>query len=93
MTDPSKDSLRFAGQLALALELPLMLIGCVVVGGGVGWLLDRKLHTEPWLLLVGGLLGFVGGFLELLRRLNSDGGPSEPRSNSTNNTTAGSGGS
>lgn len=91
MADAPKNGLGFGGQLALALELPLMLIGCVVVGGGLGWLLDRKLHTDPWLLLAGGLLGFIGGFRELLRRLNADGGPSEPGSNTTNHTKAGSG--
>jgi F0F1-type ATP synthase assembly protein I len=68
---------EFASQIALALELPILFIGSVVIGGGLGWLLDRKFRTGPWLMLLGGLLGFVGGFRELLRRLNANGGPTD----------------
>ena len=56
-------------QVGMAMELPFTLISAVLVGGGIGYMLDRWLHTAPFLLLLGGLVGFAGGFVDLLRRL------------------------
>jgi len=67
---PAKNPTGFLSQLAMAMELPFVLVGGVVIGGAIGYFLDQKLHTEPWLLLAFGLLGFAGGLKELLRRLN-----------------------
>lgn len=61
-------------QLALALDLPFLLIGAVLGGGFIGYLIDEWLHTAPWLMLGCGLLGFAGGFRELLRSLARRGG-------------------
>jgi F0F1-type ATP synthase assembly protein I len=69
-------------QFALAMELPFIMVGGVLIGGGFGYLLDRWLDSSPALTLVGGLLGFVGGMWDILRRLsraekkrgNGDGG-------------------
>ncbi len=58
-----------ASQPALALELPFTLVGAIVVGGALGFFLDRWLHTQPWLMLVFGGLGFYAGMREVLRRL------------------------
>ena len=55
--------------MALALELPLTFAGSVFLGGLLGYFLDDWLHTKPWLMLVFGLLGFIGGVREVLRRL------------------------
>jgi F0F1-type ATP synthase assembly protein I len=52
------------------MDLPLVLIGSVVVAGGLGYVLDLRLHTFPILSLVLGLLGFAGGMYELIRRLS-----------------------
>lgn len=68
-------------QLALAVELPFVLVGGVIIGGGIGWLLDRWLHTAPWLLLFCGLLGFGGGVRELLRRISASGNGSTENKN------------
>ena len=70
--DPPGGNSGFMKQLALAMELPFVFIGTVVIGGAIGYFLDSKLHTAPWLLLAGGALGFAGGMRELLRRLNAD---------------------
>jgi len=57
-------------QVAMAMELPFSLIGGVVAGGGIGYLLDRWLHTAPFLMLAGGLAGFALGLRDLLKRLS-----------------------
>jgi ATP synthase protein I len=59
----------FASQPSLALELPFTFVGAIVVGGALGFFLDRWLHTQPWLMLVFGGLGFYAGIREVLRRL------------------------
>ncbi len=51
----------YASNSALALELPFTLVGAIVVGGLVGYFLDKWLHTWPWLMIVLGALGFVAG--------------------------------
>ena len=60
----------FSRQFAMAMELPFILVAAVGVGGGVGYLLDRWLHTNPYLMLIFGTLGFIGGLRDMLRRLN-----------------------
>jgi ATP synthase protein I len=64
--EKAKDS---SGQAAIAMELPFTLVGAVIVGGTLGYLLDRWLRTGPWLMLVFGGLGFYAGIREVLRRL------------------------
>ena len=49
--------------LGMELALPLVLF---LFGGR--WL-DRRLDTEPWLMLVGALLGIAVGFWSLFRGL------------------------
>lgn len=51
------------------MDLPFVLIGSIVIGGGIGYLLDKRLGTSPFLFLLLGLLGFAGGMYELIRRL------------------------
>lgn len=68
-SEPSNGPGSFARQLALALELPFVMIGGVVIGGGIGYLIDHWAHTSPLFTLVGGFLGFGGGIWNILRRL------------------------
>jgi len=51
------------------MDLPFILVGPVVVGGGLGYVLDRRFGTSPVLTLLLGLLGFAGGMFEVIRRL------------------------
>jgi len=67
---PRKRPTAFVNQLALAMELPFILIGATVIGGGAGWLLDRRFHTSPALTLVFGAIGFAGGIWDILKRLS-----------------------
>jgi ATP synthase protein I len=66
----------FSQQFALAMELPFILVAAVIVGGVIGYFLDRWLHTAPALLLVFGGLGFFAGLRDVLNRSKkgSDGG-------------------
>ena len=43
-------------------------MSAIAVWMGIGWLLDRWLGTDPWLMLAGAALGFVlGMYLAFLR--------------------------
>jgi F0F1-type ATP synthase assembly protein I len=42
-------------------------LAAIVVMGAVGWWLDRKLGTSPWLLLAGGAVGFAAGLTLMIR--------------------------
>ncbi|HYK38982.1 MAG TPA: AtpZ/AtpI family protein [Candidatus Eremiobacteraceae bacterium] len=71
---PKKSPARnIADKSGLALELPFTLVGAVIVGGGLGYFLDKWLHTPPWLMVVFGGLGFFAGVREVIRRLPVDG--------------------
>ena len=48
------------------------LLSGVVVGAGLGYVLDMYLQTKPWLLIVFLLLGFVAGFLNVYRFVKSE---------------------
>lgn len=73
-----KKSGNFSGQFAMAMELPFVLVGAVLLGGVFGFFLDRWFHTKPFLMLVFGAIGFFGGVLDVIRRLpgNTDGSSS-----------------
>lgn len=61
-TAPSDPSL-----MARGFRLSTELVGGVIVGGGLGWLIDRWLGTTPWFLMGLVLLGFAGGTLNVMR--------------------------
>ncbi|MFY9730553.1 MAG: AtpZ/AtpI family protein [Candidatus Acidiferrales bacterium] len=67
---PPKRSKQDVTQLAMVMELPMIMIGAVVIGGGLGYLLDQRLHTNPTFALILGLLGFGAGVWEIIRRLS-----------------------
>lgn len=60
---------NFSNQFAIGTELPFVLVGAVLLGGALGFFLDRWLHTKPFLMLLFGALGFFGGVRDILRRL------------------------
>ena len=67
---PSEEKAKKAtDQAAMAMELPFVLVAAVVVGGAIGFFLDRWLHTRPLFLLVFGGIGFFAGVRDVLRRL------------------------
>ncbi len=56
-----------ASAMAKGFRLSTELVAGVVVGAGIGWLLDRWLGISPWGLIVFLLLGFVAGVLNVMR--------------------------
>ena len=62
-----------SNQATIALELPFVLVSAVVVGGVLGYFLDRWLHTAPVFLLILGGIGFYAGVRDVLRRLGGTG--------------------
>jgi F0F1-type ATP synthase assembly protein I len=52
--------------------------GTMLVLGGAGYLLDRVAGTQPWLLLLGLVVGAVGGFIHLVLQFSPR--PSSTRS-------------
>jgi F0F1-type ATP synthase assembly protein I len=43
-------------------------VSAILTWGGIGWLFDRWLHTKPWLLVIGFVVGAVAGFFLLYLR-------------------------
>jgi ATP synthase protein I len=50
-----------------AMRIGVELVASLVVGGGIGLLLDNWLGTQPWLMLVFFLLGAAAGFMNVYR--------------------------
>ncbi|MBE3109079.1 MAG: AtpZ/AtpI family protein [Acidobacteria bacterium] len=61
-----RPDLRRLSELA---SLGLVLPSSIIVGLFFGYLLDRWLGTDPWLLLAFTVLGIVSGLLSLFRAL------------------------
>lgn len=59
---PKPDASYQAGQLVLS-----NLIGAPAGGFIIGFVLDKWLGTQPWLLLIMLFLGFLGGFMNVMR--------------------------
>jgi F0F1-type ATP synthase assembly protein I len=56
-------------QVGFYSSLGFILPACAVGGFGLGWLLDRWLHTSPLFALILCLVGAVAGVMEVLRIL------------------------
>lgn len=56
-----------ASGFGFALRIGVELVAALIVGGGIGFLLDRWLGTAPWLLVVFFLLGAGAGFVNVYR--------------------------
>jgi ATP synthase protein I len=64
-----------ASGYARGFRLSSELVAGVVVGAGIGWLLDRWLGISPWGLIVFLLLGFAAGVLNVMRSAGLIAGP------------------
>jgi F0F1-type ATP synthase assembly protein I len=62
-----KDVGSAAKQFAIAMQIPFSLVVPIFVGGGIGYLLDRWLHTKFIFMIVLGIAGFGIGLREVLQ--------------------------
>jgi len=65
--DPGPRVAADASAFARGFRLSTELVAGVLVGAGIGWLLDRWLGISPWGLIVFLLLGFAAGVLNVMR--------------------------
>ena len=68
------DFARLAELSSIALILP----ASIAVGLFFGYFLDRRLGTEPWLLLIFTVLGIASGLLSLFRAIRKQWRDEEP---------------
>lgn len=64
--------------LSVGARMGVELVVATCLGGGLGFLADRKLGSQPWLTLVGVLMGTAAGIRNVLRlagELDRPGGP------------------
>jgi len=61
---PATDHSGFARGFRLSSEL----VAGVLVGSGIGWLIDRALGTLPWGMFVFAMLGFAAGVWNVMRQ-------------------------
>jgi ATP synthase protein I len=64
---PGADRATTASGYARGFRLSSELVAGVVVGAGLGWLIDRWLGISPWGLMIFLLLGFAAGVLNVMR--------------------------
>jgi len=57
-----------ASGFARGFRLSSELVAGVLVGSGIGWLIDRWLGSVPWGMFVFALLGFTAGVLNVMRQ-------------------------
>ena len=69
---PRKRPAEGVRQFSDIMELPILLVASVAIGGGAGYFLDKRFHTSPLFTLILGLVGFAGGMIQLVRRLSKD---------------------
>jgi len=61
----------YAGSgMGVGVKVGVDLVVGVGLGAGIGWGLDRWLGTEPWLLALFCILGFVAGLMNVIRTAN-----------------------
>jgi ATP synthase protein I len=89
--DAGADRSTTASGYAKGFRLSSELVAGVVVGAGIGWLLDRWLGISPWGLIVFVLLGFAAGVLNVMRSAGLVAGTgldeTDPRQRDTNSPT------
>jgi ATP synthase protein I len=72
---PDGDRATTASGYAQGFRLSSELVGGVLVGAGLGWLIDRLLGISPWGFIVFLLLGFAAGVLSVMRSAGVVPGP------------------
>jgi ATP synthase protein I len=53
--------------MAYAIKVSSEFIAGIIVGAGIGWLIDKAAGTSPWGMIIFLILGFCAGILSILR--------------------------
>ena len=64
---PAGRGLQSSSAAGFALRIGIEMLAALLVGGGIGWLLDRWFGTLPLFLIVFFLLGACAGMLNVFR--------------------------
>lgn len=64
---PEKNAPATKTDASLAMRLGIEMVSSVLVGGGMGYLLDQWLGTKPWLFLICFCLGTAAGIRTMYR--------------------------
>ena len=59
---PLAEAMRYS-QIGMLIVVPMVLLG------GIGYALDRRFRSQPWLLLAGLVIGMAAGFWSFLREV------------------------
>ncbi|PLW78425.1 AtpZ/AtpI family protein [Cohaesibacter celericrescens] len=62
-----QDNQSGASGMAMAWRLGSEFVSGVLVGGGIGWMIDAWFGLAPWGMIAFLLLGFLAGMLNMLR--------------------------
>ena len=71
---PGQDAAANSRGMGIAFRMATEMVAALLVGGGLGWFLDRWLKTSPWLLLAGLALGVASGMVNAFREAKRIGG-------------------
>lgn len=63
MADKRKGMMRYMKYSVIGIEIA----GSIAVGGFIGYWLDEKLGTDPWMLILWLIFGIIAGFRSLFR--------------------------
>lgn len=67
--EPEQEPMRLSG-VGIGLRIATELVVALVVGGAIGWFLDKWLNTAPWLMIVFLFFGFAAGTLNIIRTMS-----------------------
>ena len=73
-SDDDRRKRRQAAWMAEAYSIAWLFPAAIVIGLGLGYWLDKVLHTWPWLTIVLGALGVIAAFVNLFRLGTRDDG-------------------
>lgn len=57
---------------AMGWQISVELLAAVLIGAGIGYVLDQVFSTQPWLLAVMTILGGAAGFLNIYRTFKNE---------------------
>jgi ATP synthase protein I len=64
---PKTDARATGSAMSLGLRAGSEFVSAVIIGLGIGWVLDRTLHTNPAFLIVFFLIGVAAGIWNVIR--------------------------